>query len=298
MMKRSGTGSDPVPPRAPRTHQETAQRQLDLFAERGGVGPRHSSQTAAMSAPAPAVDTLSDDDLLELIPNAGPSNVETVCREVVSRSLQAAVPALEALWRRFSGFGIEKPLPEQLAVVDTLARLDGAEARSALRRIVLWKGLPASLLPTALQTAVSTGLALPAPFVAPLLEHEDAAVRGAAFALAASANVPADRLHACLFARSAADRRAAAVALGLRGDSRARQPLFDELERSPSPEIIEAVAAVWDDDAIVRLGRCARRHPRLAGAVLDALREIGSPRAEVVARQVQTHAGSSTPGEE
>ena len=224
---------------------------------RGGASP--FPQTAASSAPAPApsVDTLSDDDLLELIPNAGPSNVETVCSEVVSRSLQAAVPALEALWRRFSGFGIEKPLREQLAVVDTLERLGGADARSALRRIVLCKGLPASLLPAALQAAASSGLALPAPFVDPLLDHEDAAVRGAAFALAASANVPADRLHASLFARSAADRRAAAVALGLRGDSRARQPLFDELERSPSTEIIEAVATVWDDDAIVRLGRCA-----------------------------------------
>ena len=294
-MKPSETGFDPAQPRAPRTDQETEQHQLDLFAERGGVEPRHSPPTAASSAPAPAVDTLSDDDLLELIPNAGQSNVETVCREVVSRSLQAAVPALEALWRRFSGFGIEKPLPEQLAVVDTLARLGGAEARSALRRIVLSKGLPASLLPAALRAAESARLALPAPFVAPLLDHEDAAMRGAAFALAASANVPADRLHACLFARSAADRRAAAVALGLRGDSRARQPLCDELERSPSTEIIEAVAAVWDDDAIVRLGRCARRHPRLAGAVLDALRDIGSPRAKVVARHVETHAGSPTP---
>ena len=298
-MKRSETGSGPAQPRAPRTDQEAAQHQLDLFGERGGVEPRHSPRTAASSAPAPAtMDALSDDDLLELIPNAGPSNVEAVCSEVVSRSLRAAVPALEALWRRFSGFGIEKPLPEQLAVVDTLARLGGAEARSALRRIVLWKGLAASLLPAALRAAVSSGLALPALFVCPLLDHEDAAVRGAAFALAASANVPVDRLHACLFARSAADRRAAAIALGLRGDSRARQPLFDELERSPSPEIIEAVAAAWDDDAIVRLGRCARRHPRLASAVLDALREIGSPRAEVVARQVETHAGSSTRGGE
>ena len=297
-MKPSETGFDPAQPRAPRTDQETGQHQLDLFAERGGVEPRHSPQTAASSAPAPAVDTLSDDDLLELIPDAGPSNVETVCREVVSRSLQAAVPALEALWRRFLGFGIEKPLPEQLAVIDTLARLGSADARAALRRIVLWKGLPASLLPTALQTAVFAGLALPATFVTPLLDHGDATVRGAACALAASANVPADRLHACLFAPSAADRRAAAVALGLRGDSRARQPLFDELERSPSPEIIEAVAAVWDDDAIVHLGRCARLHPGLAGAALEALRDIGSPRAEVVARQVETHAGSSTPSGE
>ena len=297
-MKRSGTGSDPAQPPAPRADQETAQHQLDLFAERGEVEPRHSPRTAASSAPAPAVDTLPDDDLLELIPNAGPSNVETVCSEVVSRSLQAAVPALEALWRRFSGFGIEKPLREQLAVIDTLARLGGTDARSALKGIVLCKGLPASLLPVAVQAAASAGLALPAPFVGRLLDHEDPAVRGAAFALAASANVPADRLHAGLFARSAVDRRAAAVALGLRGDSRARQPLFEELVRSPSPEVIEAVAAVWDDDAIVHLGRCARHHPRLAGAVLDALRDIGSPRAKVVARKLETHAGSSTLGGE
>ena len=297
-MKRPETGSGLTQPCAPHMDQETAQRQLDLFAERGGVEPRHPPQAVASSDPAPAVDTLSDDDLLELIPNAGPSNVEAVCSEVVSRSLQAAVPALEALWRRFSGFGIEMPLREQLAVVDTLARLGGTDARAALRRVVLWKGLPASLLPAALQAAASARLALPAPFVDPLLDHENAAVRGTAFALAASANVPADRLHASLFDRSAANRRAAAIALGRRGDSRARQPLFDELDRNPSPEIIEAVATVWDDDAIVRLGRCARRHPRLAGAVLDALREIGSPRAEIVARQVETHVGSSTPGGE
>ena len=195
-MKRSEKGSGLARPSVPRMDQETAQRQLDLFAERGGVEHRQFPQPAASSAPAPgpapapapAVDTLSDDDLLELIPNAGPSNVEVVCAEVLSRSLRAAVPALEALWRRFSGFGIEKPLREQLAVVDTLARLGGADARSALKGIVLWKGLPASLLPTALQAAVSAGLALPAPFVDPFLDHEDAAVRGAAFALAAKPN--------------------------------------------------------------------------------------------------------------
>ena len=58
------------------------------------------------------------------------------------------------------------------------------------------------------------------------------------------------------------------------------------------------MATVWDDDAIVHLGRCARNHPRLAGAVLDALRDIGSPRADVVAKDVEAHAGSSTPGGE
>ena len=233
--------------------------------------------------------------MLESIEKTGPSSIEALCSEVVSRSLEAAVPALEALWRRFAGFGVEKPLREQLAVLETLARLPGTDARSALRAIVLSKGLPASLLPAASQAAASAGLALPAAFVGPLLDHEDAAVRGAAFVLGARTDVPTDRLREGLFDRSAANRRAAAVALGLRGDASARQPLYDELARYPSTEVIEAITAVWDNDAIVHLGRCARRHPRLAGAVVDALRDIASPRAHTVARHLETSTGGTTP---
>ena len=290
---------DPVPPqpRPSRPSREETERQQDLFAERGGVESRRVARTFASSAAAP-VETLTDHELLELSLKAGPSNVEAVCSEIVSRSLEAAVPALEALLRRFTGFGVEKPLREQVAVVDTLARLGGTDARSALRRIVLSKALPASLAPAALQAAAQAGLALPAPFVGSFLAHEDGAVRGAAFALAAKTNVPAERLGEGLFDRSAANRRLAAIALGLRGDARARRPLYDELARSPSTEIVEAIAAVGDDDAIVHLGRCARRHPGLAGAVLDALRDMGSPRAEVVARQLESGSGSSTPGGE
>ena len=239
--------------------------------------------------------TLSDDDLLESAEKAGPSNIEAVCSEIVSRSLEAAVPALKALWRRFAGFGVETPLREQLAVLDTLARLGNTDARSTLREIVLSKSLPASLLPAASRAAASAGLALPAAFVGPLLDHEDAAVRGAGFVLAARTDIPADRLREGLFDRSAANRRAAAVALGLRGDARARQPLCDELARHPSTEVIDAITAVWDDDAIVHLGRCARRHPQLTGAVVDALRDIASPRAHTVARHLETGTGRTTP---
>ena len=205
------------------------------------------------------------------------------------------MPALEALWGRFVGFGIAKPLVEQLAVVNTLARLEGADARSALARIVLSKALPASLLPAALRGAAEARLALPARFVGPLLEHGDTAVRGAAFALAVRANVGADRLRGGLEDRSAANRRLAAVALGLRGDPNARQPLYDELARRPSRDVVEAITAVWDEDAIVHLGRCARRHPALAAVVLAALREIGTPRAEMVARHLGTSVGRSMP---
>ena len=294
MTKPSDTG--PAPPQSGPLHsgREATPNQLDLFAERGRVTARLATEPTA--APAAAhVETLSDDDLLESIRKAGPSNIEAVCSEIVSRSLEAAVPALEALWRCFTGFGVEKPLREQLAVLDTLARLGGTDARSTLRAIVLSKGVPASLLPAASQAAASAGLALPAAFVGPLLDHEDAAVRGAGFVLASRTDIPADRLREGLFDRSAANRRAAAVALGLRGDASARQPLCDELARHPSTEVIDAITAVWDDDAIVHLGRCARRHPQLAGAVVDALRDIASPRAHTVARHLETGTGRTTP---
>ena len=295
MTKPSDTGPAPLQSGSLRSDREATPNQLDLFAERGRVTARLAAEPTAAPASAP-VATLSDDDLLELIHKAGPSNIEAAGSEVVSRSLEAAVPALEALWRRFAGFGVEKPLREQLAVLDTLARLGGTDARSTLRAIVLSKGLPASLLPAASQAAASAGLALPAAFVGPLLDHEDAAVRGAGFVLAARTDIPADRLREGLFDRSAANRRAAAVALGLRGDASARQPLYDELARYPSTEVVEAITAIWDDDAIVHLGRCARRHPQLAGAVLDALRDIASPRAHTVARHLETSTGRTTPG--
>ncbi len=260
--------------------------QLDLFAERGTATPRRAPKPKGSSDPGP-VAKLTDSALLERIPNAGPSEVVALCDEIVTRSLKGAVPALEALWRRFVGFGIVTPLVEQLSVVDTLVRLGGADARSALSRMVLSKSLPASLLPAALQGAAEARLALPARFVGALLEHGDTAVRGAAFALAARANVAADRLRVGLRDCSAANRRLAAVALGLRGDPEARQPLYAELARFASADVIEAITAVWDDDAIVLLGRCVRRHPQLTGAVLDALREIGSPLAEKVARRLE-----------
>ena len=198
------------------------------------------------------------------------------------------MPALKALWRRFAGFGIEKPLREQLAVVDTLARLKGTAANSALRRIAASRTLPASLAPAVLRASVLAGLVLPAHFVGSFLDNEDDSVREAAFALAARCNVAAERLRAGLNDRSPKNRRLAAIALGLSGDVAARQPLYQELARLPSAEIIEAIIEVCVDDAIVHLGRCARSHPRFTRPILNALREIGSPRAQAVARNLES----------
>ena len=78
--------------------------------------------------------------------------------------------------RHFAGFGVNTPLVEQRAVLSTLARLEVANACAVLKQFVLWKSLPESLLPATLQAAAQAGLSLPAGFLGPLPEHEDAAV--------------------------------------------------------------------------------------------------------------------------
>lgn len=266
----------------------TVSHQPDLFDARDeDVSDRDSS---ASSTWAPPKDH-TDEELLAAIPMAGLSNVDALCSEVVARSLMAAVPALETLWQRFTGFGPNNPHRQQLAVIDTLARLDGARSHAALRRIVLSRTLPGSLLPVVLQAAIEARLALPARFVEPLLAHDETTVRQAAFSLALLSGVAVDRLREGLHDPVDGIRRLAAVALGLRGDDQARQPLIRELSHTPSTDVVEAVTAVWDDDVIVHLGRCGRRHPHLAGAVLDALHDIGTARALTVADNLKVAIG-------
>ena len=259
--------------------------QLDLFDE---PGRRAARRPPAPVAPvAPSADRLTDGELTEAVAQAGPSTVGPLCAEIVSRSLETAVPALESLWRRFAGFGVGTPLAEQLAVPATLARLPGNAARAGLRRVVLAPGLPASLLPAALRAAADAGLALPAAFVAPLLGHGDIDVREPAFELAPGAGVRADLLREGLRDRSASIRRSAAIAMGNRGLAEAGPVLIAELARDPSTAVIEALAAIADDDAVVHLGRCAERHPSLAGAVVGALRHMENERAARLASRLE-----------
>ena len=256
-----------------------AESQPDLFDERGLTDAGCDTASVAPVTPPDAAD-LSDAALIALLPQAGMSNVEALCSEVVSRGLVAAVPALESLWRRFAGFGMRVPLVEQREVLSALRRLESPRACSALRGIVLSEGLPASLLPLAMRAAAEAALSLPAGFVGPLLEHEDATVRAAAFALAPRSGVPVELLREGLSDPSAPVRRLAVIAMGIAGDAAAVGPVVAELVREPSAEVVEALTMIGDEDAIVHLGRCAGNHPELAGTVLDVLRDMDSPRAQ------------------
>ena len=286
----TGPKTDPAPP-----ERSDAACQPDLFDRRGDDNVRPLPEGAIRSSAA-APRQLSDGDLAEKVAKAGPSDIDALCAEIVARSLSAAVPALEGLWRRFHGFGTDRPFREQCAVLETLARLRGPGARAALRRIVLSPGLSASLLPATLRASADAGLSLPASFVAGYLGHGDAAVRGAAFDLAPGANVPAPRLREGLSDGVASIRRAAAVALAHRGDAAGRDVLIAAFARTPSMVDVEALAAIGDDEAIVELGRCATRHSAIAPDIIAMLRDLGSPRANRLAARLEAGLVRSSTG--
>ena len=76
---------------------------------------------------------------------------------------------------------------------------------------------------------------------------------------------------------------AALCALGRMGRREARAALARLLREAPSPEVIESIPGIADEDCIVLLGRLTRTRPALAGAVLDALGMIDHPRARQIA---------------
>lgn len=284
----TGPIADPVPAGRPETN-----RQPDLFDE-GGRADAGSRPAGPVRPAPPAPVTLPDDDLVCRLADAGPSEIDALCGEVAARSLSAAVPALEALWLRFRGFGLDRPLREQYAVVETLTRLEGPEARAALRRVVLSPDLPTSLQPAALRAAADAELVLPAAFVAGFLDHDNPAVRGAAFDLAPAANVPAPRLRDGLSDGAASIRLAAAVALAHRGDASGRDVLIAALADAPSIVIVDALGSIMEalgmighDEAVVALGRCAIRHSALAPRVIAILRDMGNRRAGRLAARLE-----------
>lgn len=88
---------------------EARDRQPDLFDDRHGRVDGEAVPTPDTPPAGPAVAELSEGELIAMLPRADRTNVEALKDEVVSRALVEAVPALEALWRRFSGFVVKTP---------------------------------------------------------------------------------------------------------------------------------------------------------------------------------------------
>ncbi len=192
-----------------------------------------------------------------------------------------AVPALEALWKRFFGFGINGPLREQCCALNTLAKVGTSLSRQALVRIIDVPDLFDALLPLALECATEANLALPGQSVTCWLEDSRPAVREGAFVLARNCTppVPKHELEKGLLDPEGSIRRACLTTMGQFGHEGAKPGLLEELERSPTSEIVTALAGIVDDDIITRLARCAIRHGRLREQIIEELECSGEPRA-------------------
>ena len=84
---------------------------------------------------------------------------------------------------------------------------------------------------------------------------------------------------------------AAACVLGRLRIEGVRPRLLSALRVRPSPEIVEAIAGIVDEEVLVLLGRMAETRPELAGPVREALEGSDHPRAATIAARIGSATG-------
>jgi len=259
-------------------------RQLDLFSQTSGSAEPSSSDEVAQ--PVIAVEAIEEDDLLAALPHSGIADSLALAAEAGRRCMTAAIPALEGLCRRFSGFGTDRIVPEQAAAIDALAQIAGADAARALARLIARRTVEGPCLQRAVTAAACLGAKLPAATVLKLLRHDDPQIRADACRFAQPSAEMVAQLRELLDDLQRPVRMAAACALGLMGRNEVRPFLARYLREEPSAELIDAVAPVADEECIILLGRIARTMPDLSQAALDALDSIDHPRASRIAAEI------------
>jgi len=265
--------------------------QLHLFEQRA---PSAQPSSRAESRSPADLSSLPDEELVAGIATAGITEIIARMTECGRRKLTAAVPALESICKRFSGFGLDTLIREQAVALEALAEIGGPEAANAVERIITRHVAQGPALAMAVAAAVRTGITLPADVTMPLLRHDEPDVRADA---CRSARVDPDIVAVLLDLLDDLHptvRIAAACALGRFGRVDALEALTEALKTAPSIEVIDALADIADDDAVVLLGRVARDRPELAEAVLKALEECRSSLAVKVAERIRKLPSATT----
>jgi HEAT repeat protein len=254
--------------------------QLDLFAE-ASTAPRDEITEPARRIVATG---LSDAALIAALSDASLDEAEALAAEAGRRRLGDAVEALAALCRRFAGFGLDRRVSEQIAALEALSAIGGANAARSVERLIVKQIVEGPNLAPAVVAAASLGVKFSSEAALPLLRHEDPGVRAAACGCVRGGGEVARALIALLADRDDEVATAAACALGRMGRAEARAALKRWLGEKPSPRVIEALAAVADEDSTVLLARLGRGRPDLAPCVLAALEDIEAPMAATAAK--------------
>jgi hypothetical protein len=167
--------------------------------------------------------------------------------------------------------------------------IGGGPAARAVARVVAKGAVQGPGLKVALAAAARLRSELPAELVLHLLRHPDSGVRADA-CRCVRVWPPAVPVLLDLREDPHGDVRLAAnCALGRLGRREALGALAGLLRRAPSPEVIDSVAPIADDDCIVLLGRIVRTVPDLAAAALDALETVDHPRAAQLLQGLAAH---------
>lgn len=259
-------------------------QQLDLF--RHAPAPDELPPSDEAARPAAAPETMENDELLAAIPRARITDSLALAAEAGRRRISAAVPALEALCGRFSGFGADRIVPEQAAAIDALTQIAGADAARALARLIARRIVQGPCLQRAVTAAACLGSKLPAATVLQLLRHDDPQIRADACRFAQPSSEMIAQLRDLLEDLQRPVRMAAACALGLMGHNEVRLLLTRYLREEPSAGLIDAVAPIADEECVILLGRIARTMPGLSQAAVDALDSIDHPRASRIAAEI------------
>ena len=263
--------------------------QLDLFSGAGVSRPEAESEWIGWAPADPS--RLSDADLIATIPRASQREAAGLVGEAVRRALMDAVPALEALCRRFSGFGLDREVTEQTGAFSGLASLGGGAAAEAVTRLIVSGAVRGPGMRVAMEAAAGLGCRLPPERVAACLRGDDPAIREAACRCARGGPEVIAALVDLLTDLHGSVTHAAALALGRLGRREGSAVLIGLLRTAPTEEVVCALAAIAEEDDWVRLGQTAMRMPELAGVVLEVLEESEEARAMAVAQGVRRRLG-------
>jgi HEAT repeat protein len=265
--------------------QMSAAEQLDLFSQ--SADPEEPHYPSVSSRPVIASATLDDEHLVAALRNAGVRDSIALAKEIGRRRVASAVPALEAMCRRFAGFGADRIVPEPAAALDALAAIGGFDAAQALVRLIAKGAVQGPCLQRAVSVAAQLRAKLPALLVLELLQHGNPWIRADACRCVRTSPEATALLHHLLDDLHPYVQMAAACALGRLGRREVRPLLVRFVREKPSVELIDAIASIADEECIILLGRLADARPDLTEAILDALDGIDHPRAEKLAADIR-----------
>ena len=249
--------------------------QLDLFGDR----PDFDRPPDGVSSRPLLPQELSDEELIAAIPEVTLVDACALAAEAGKRRLSAAIPALMTLCNRFVGYGIDVGVPEQAAAFEALGVIGGPEASRAVVQLVVKRIVQGPTLVVATSVASQLGIIFPTDIALAFLRDSNPSVRALTCACVRTGYEVVATLIAMLDDPDCEVSAAAACALGRMGRVEALIYLKRYLTERPSGRVVEAVAGVADDEAIVLLARVGRARPDLAHSIISTLEEIDSTRA-------------------